>query len=122
MVCTGAAYPVYRDAGNCRAIRRAARGHRSLMMVAELCEREAYVTPGKSRQAFPHHDVDSYGDRRRWWVTLSRAMESAAYLGVPGNDFYWREVDNPTVVLARVSELEPETRLVHLRIIFQKSL
>ena len=42
-------------------------------------------------ERFPYGSEDCGAERCRWWVALSRAIESAAYLGVPGNDLYWAE-------------------------------
>ncbi len=45
------------------------------------------LDPGR----FPYGGEDCEAERCRWWVALSRAIKSAAYLGVPGNDLYWAE-------------------------------
>ncbi len=42
-------------------------------------------------ERFPYGGEDCEAERCRWWVALSRAIKSAAYLGVPGNGLYWAE-------------------------------
>lgn len=37
-----------------------------------------------SKNRFPHGGEDSFGERCRWWVAISRPREAASYLGVEG--------------------------------------
>ena len=38
---------------------------------------------------FPFDGIDTYGERCRWWVAISRARLGTSYLGVRANDAYW---------------------------------
>ncbi|MHB1721181.1 MAG: UvrD-helicase domain-containing protein [Acidimicrobiales bacterium] len=42
-----------------------------------------------SENRFPYRGKDSFGERCRSWVAISRAREGTSYLGVANNDLYW---------------------------------
>ena len=40
-------------------------------------------------ERFPYGFDDSYDERCRWWVAISRGREGTSFFGVPDNDMYW---------------------------------
>lgn len=48
------------------------------------------IVTALGRERFPFKGEDTSDERYRWWVALSRAIDTVAFLGVEGNDLYLR--------------------------------
>jgi len=52
-------------------------------------EFSSVVISALRERTFPFKGKDCDAERHKWWVALSRARETTAYLGVRDNDLYW---------------------------------